>query len=312
MIAEKGKMFVSAVAYLYRDEEHVENFIRLLYRILDEHFDNYEIIFVNDGCSDSSIDRIKDFVLQHRIPAVAVVKMGFHQGIELAMNAGVNLAVGDFVYEFDSLAVDYNQQLIIDIFQTALQGFDVVSAVPRGRVSFSSRLFYTAFNRFSRSDHNLNTERFRLLSRRAINRVEALSKTFSYRKAAYANSGLSIKSITFEPVTSERVLSSDVFQSRKDTAFNSLILFTDLAYKISITLTIVLLSLTFSGIVYTLVQYFSIHKPLEGWTTLMLLISGGFSGVFMILAFILKYLSVIIELVLKKQKYLIQSIEKIT
>jgi polyisoprenyl-phosphate glycosyltransferase len=132
----KKNKFVSAVAYLYRDEEQVEKFIRILYPILNEHFDHYEIIFANDGCSADSVARIKDFVLKNKIPAVAFVHMGFHQGIELAMNAGVDLAVGDFVYEFDSLAVDYDQQLIIDIYQNALQGFDVVSAVPRGRINF--------------------------------------------------------------------------------------------------------------------------------------------------------------------------------
>jgi polyisoprenyl-phosphate glycosyltransferase len=312
VIVEKENKFVSAVAYLYRDEEQVEKFIRILYPVLNDHFAQYEIIFANDGCSAGSMARIKDFVLKNKVPAVSFVHMGFHQGIELAMNAGVDLAVGDFVYEFDSLAVDYNQQLIIDIYQNALQGFDVVSAVPRGRVSFSSRLFYAAFNRFSNSCGSLSTERFRILSRRAINRVGAFSKTISYRKAAYASSGLNIKALTYEPIISERVSNSDTFRLRKETAFDSLVIFTDFAYKVSLTLTIMLLSLTISGIIYTLVQYFGIHKPLEGWTTLMLMVSGGLSGVFMILAFILKYLSVIIELVLKKQKYLVQAVEKIT
>lgn len=312
MIVEKEKKFVSAVAYLYRDEEYIEKFCLTLYRVFDDNFDNYEFIFVNDGCGASSISNIKDFVVKNKIPTVAFIHMGVHQGIEFAMNAGVDLAVGDFVYEFDSLCVDYDQQLIIDTFRTALQGFDVVSAVPQGRVRISSRLFYAAFNRFSRSCYNLRTERFRVLSRRAINRVAALSKAILYRKAAYANSGLSIESLTYKPIITERVSSSDAFRSRKETAFNSFVLFTDFAYKVSMTLTILFLTLTFSGVIYTVVKYFGVHKPLEGWTTIMLMISGGFSGVFLILAFMIKYLSVIIELVLKKQKYLIQSVEKIT
>lgn len=312
MIAKKEKKFISAVAYLYREEERVEKFIRVLYQMLNEHFEQYEIIFVNDGCSTASIDKIKDFVVELQIPSVAFVHMGFHQGLELAMNAGVDLAVGDFVYEFDSLALDYEKQLIIDLYQAALQGFDVVSAAPRGRVSIPSRLFYAAFNRFSRSCSNLSTERFRILSRRAINRVEAISKTITYRKAAYASSGLNTKVLPYEPLTTERVSSSDAYRSRKETAFNSLVLFTDFAYKVSMTLTILLFFLTLVGVVYTLIQYFGVHKPLEGWTTLMLMVSGGFAGVFMVLAFILKYLSVIIELVLKKQKYLVQAVEKIT
>ena len=56
---------------------------------------------------------------------------------------------------------------------------------------------------------------------------------------------------------------------------------------------------------------FVLGHPIEGWTTMMLFLSFGFSGVFLIFAIIIKYLSIIINLIFKKMYYLIESVEKV-
>ncbi|WP_194239733.1 hypothetical protein [Desulfitobacterium sp. LBE] len=103
-----------------------------------------------------------------------------------------------------------------------------------------------------------------------------------------------------------------VSDKRLDVASSSLILFTDVAYKISISLSILLLLFTISSGIYTCIVFFGQNRPVAGWTTTMLLLSGGFFGVFLLLAIVIKYLSVLVELVFKRKEYLIESIEKIT
>jgi dolichol-phosphate mannosyltransferase len=63
-------------------------------------------------------------------------------------------------------------------------------------------------------------------------------------------------------------------------------------------------------IIYTVVIYFGKDKHIEGWTTTMLLISFGFSGFFLLSTIIIKYLSLILELVFKKKSYIQEKIEK--
>lgn len=307
--AEKENKFISAVAYLYRDEANVEHFFKTVTGLFSEKFTHYELIFVNDGCDAGSIELLKKTAAEHQV-ATTVVNMGVHQGLELAMNAGVDLAVGDLIFEFDSLLVDYDQDLIYKVYLKALEGFDVTSAIPEKKGRLTSRLFYLLYNRFSGSSYKLRTERFRVITRRAINRVEALSKIISYRKAAYAESGLKISSINYIPHETGREITSDNYRFRKDTAIDSLVIFTDLAYKGSMALTILLFLGTVFGALFALFQYFGANKPVEGWTTLMLMLSGGFSGIFLILAVVIKYLAVIVRLVLKKQKYMVESVER--
>ena len=53
-------------------------------------------------------------------------------------------------------------------------------------------------------------------------------------------------------------------------------------------------------------------NPVAGWTTTMLVMSFGFFGLFVILAFVLKYLSVILNMVFVQKQYVIESVQKIT
>lgn len=61
---------------------------------------------------------------------------------------------------------------------------------------------------------------------------------------------------------------------------------------------------------YSLVVYLGNAKPVEGWTTIMLFLSLCFCTTFSLIAIIIKYLSIILDMIFRKQNYLVDSIEK--
>lgn len=306
----KEKKLVSAVVYLHNDEDRILAFLLNIVKILEANFESFEIVIVNDCSLDNSILKIKRNEELKNFN-ISIVNMSVRQGIEASMVSGIDLSMGDFVYEFDDLTIDYDQSLVMNSYFKIIKGFDIVSVAPKKDNSFTSRVFYKLFNKFSKSKYKLRSERFRILSRRAINRAYSISKSIPYRKALYANSGLTMDVIEYN-VNSKKLPKTttlDVF--RNNMAVNSLIIYTNLAFKISIAITLVLFCFTlFSGI-YASVIYFSHQKPIEGWTTTMLVISGSFSGLFFIAAIIIKYLSLIVELIHNKKIYLIESVEKV-
>ena len=154
-------------------------------------------------------------------------------------------------------------------------------------------MFYRVFNGNSHSAYKLRTDAFRLVSRRAINRVHASSETLPYRKAAYAASGLKMTDLEFDGRL------TDNSGGRFALAMDSLALYTDAGYKLSAGIAIVMMFLALAELAYTLIIFCAGH-PIEGWTTMMF-----------VLTIIIKYLSLLVDLVFKKQNYLIESIEKI-
>ena len=79
----------------------------------------------------------------------------------------------------------------------------------------------------------------------------------------------------------------------------------------SLLLSLVMMAATVAATIYTVVIYLS-GSPVAGWTTTMLFLGFGFFGMFAILTLILKYLSILVDLTFKRQKYVFESIEKIS
>ncbi len=313
MISNKEKNFISAVIYANNNEKEINRFLEDIYNTLDRVFNKFEIIIVNDCSTDNTVQVVKDFASKAKSAVISIVNMSFYQGLEAAMNAGVNLAIGDFVYEFDNVHKDYDDKVILDIYYQSLKGFDIVSASPKNYNRKSSKLFYKIFNKVANMPYKLNTESFRILSRRGINRVQSMSKTIPYRKALYSNCGLKLYNIIYDNDKPYKLEKNKVVnENRKEVASDSLILFTDLAYKVSIGMTILMMFIAIITGLYVVVTFLGNTNPIEGWTTTMLFLSGSFFAVFAIMAVIIKYLSLIVNLIFKKQQYIIESIEKIT
>lgn len=310
MVTNKEKNFISAVLYIHNDEIHIVDTLRKVNDVLSDNFEKYEIICVNDYSTDKSTEKIKTFADGLKGSVISILNMSYYQGTELSMNAGVDLAIGDFVFEFDNIEMDYSVETIMEVYYQSLKGFDIVSATPQKPMKKTSLLFYNLFNEYSNNPNKLKTETFRILSRRAINRVQSMNKTIPYRKAIYANCGLKIDTIHYKSNIPNSLYKYDE-NIRKNIAIESLMLFTDIAYKAALFMTLLMmLGIILVGI-YTVFVFMS-QQPVAGWTTTMLFLAVGFFGVFAILAVVIKYLSIIVDLIFKKQKYMIESIEKIT
>lgn len=303
MADNREKNFVSAVVYLQNDRDRVEAFFSRLDGLLARHFEHYELIAVNDGCTDGSEEALKKWAAQKLDAPLTVINMSLRQGVEAAMNAGLDAAIGDFVFEFDSIEAEYPIELVWEAYAKSLTGYDIVNVCP-SRAKASSRFFYWVFNRFHDSIYPLQTDVFRVVSRRAINRVHLISSGLAYRKASYAASGLACASITFEGKASVKD------SAKRDKAMDSLVLYTDAGYKLSLFVSVAMLLLTVVAAIYT-VTIWATGSPIAGWTTTMLVLSAGLSGLFFILTVVVKYLNILVRLVFKKQSYLIEGIDKI-
>jgi polyisoprenyl-phosphate glycosyltransferase len=313
MISNKEKSFLSAVVYLHNNETLIQETLKKIYDLLNDNFEKFEIICVDDYSTDGSVSQIKNFAQKISNPVFTIINMSIYQGIELSLNAGVDMAIGDFVFEFDSLDIDYPLATIMEVYNRSLKGYDIVTASPGYSKNLSSFLFYTLFNIQAKRKYKIRAESFRILSRRAINRVHGLNVDVPYRKAILANCGLDMDIILYKQIHIDYSRQGrENIENRINSALSSLILFTDIAYKISLIFTVAMLIVSLAVGGYALSLYFGQEKPIEGWTTTMLFLSIGFIGIFLVFAIVIKYLSIIIDLVFKKQKYLVSSVEKIS
>lgn len=311
----REKNFVSVVAYLHNAEKEVVPFLDYIVEQLENNFEKCEMIFVNDASQDNSVSVVREYLEEKKCSFMTnIVTMSNYHGLESAMLAGVDLAIGDFVYEFDSLVLDYPKETFMDVYYESLKGDDIVAAAPEGKTELSATVFYGLYNRFriSGKGEQLKRETFRIVSRRAINRVQTLGKFVPYRKVMYQNSGLGYKHAMYKKTNAEaKNFSSREKKNREELAFDTFLMFTNLVQKVSMAISILFFIFAIAVGVYVVCVYFSANKPVEGWAPMMGFLAAGFSGIFILFTVLLKYMTVLLEVTFSRKRYLISSIEKI-
>ena len=310
---QKEKKFISLVVYLHDVEDYIEYFLDKILPVCDSHFQEFEMVCVDDGCTDDTVEKLRTYIEKNQMKAmVNVVHMSFFQGLESAMNAGRDIAIGDFVYEFDDVFVDYEPELLIQVYEKLLEGNDIVAARSKGKLRLSSKLFYALYNSTSRAKGKIGPETFRIVSRRAINRIKSMGQYIPYRKAVYMNCGLKNDTIAYESKDKDaRVKNKIVAKERTTLALDSFIYFTNAMEKTSAVISGLFLLLTVGMGIYVISDFFNSNKPVEGWLSTMSFLALGFFGVFALLTIILKYMSVMLNLIFRQQRYLVAEIEKV-
>ena len=268
----KEKNFVSAVVYLYNEAEYIQSYLRGLEVTLRQNFEKYEIIVVNDASKDDSVQKVKAYVSSQDGAKVTLMNMGYHQGMETSMDAGVDLAIGDFVFEFEFTNADYNWSVLMDVYKHSLEGFDIVNAKGNvGKKITTGNLFYNMMNRYANLQYPLTSGSFRIVSRRAINRIHSLATRIPYRKVAYANCGLKCDTFLYDCIKKVKLRG---VSNRMELATNSLALFTDIAFRFTLWFAVIMIFLTLGVAIYAVLSLIQ-NNSVDGWAIVVPLIVNG-------------------------------------
>ncbi len=91
---------ISVVLPAYNEEENIKNTLLNCINFLNEGFENYEVIAVNDGSSDRTKEEIKNMMLENS--RIKLVDHAVNQGYGAALNSGFESAVKDYIFLMDS------------------------------------------------------------------------------------------------------------------------------------------------------------------------------------------------------------------
>jgi polyisoprenyl-phosphate glycosyltransferase len=167
----REKQLLSIVVPVYNEEESLaESASRLtaLAARMSPRVD-VEIIFVDDGSSDSSLAELRQIAA--RTPCVKAIALSRNFGHQIAITAGIDVAAGDYVAIIDADLQD-PPELIEDMYLLAVTGVDVVYGKRRSRAGetifkkATATAFYSLLSYACEIDIPSDTGDFRLMSRR--------------------------------------------------------------------------------------------------------------------------------------------------
>lgn len=306
----KEKTFASAVVYIYNAESLIESFLLNLDKTLAEKFELYEIVLVNDRSNDHTTQVIKSIAVEIK-GTLAILNLAWRHKRELAMLAGTDLAIGDFVYEFESVRRDYDWTLIADLYDKSVTGYDVVYAYPKGATKRKSRIFYNILNHLSHLRVDPHTESVKIISRKALNRVLLDRGKVRYRKVLYMHCGFPATSLEYTATGKTNSADELTLLNKLALASDVFIVFSNIGTQIAMLFSAVSMLLSLAIGFYALIAYLTGNTTISGWTTTMLFLAIGFSGIFLTLTVIAKYISTILMEQRQRQLYTVESINKL-
>ena len=193
--------FLSLVVPVFNEESSVGAFLESIQPVIAKLGCEYEILFVNDGSRDNTLDALRN--AKEANPFIAILSLSRNFGKEAALTAGLDHAKGEVVIPID---VDLQDppELIADFIARWRAGADIVYGVRTSRATdgmakrTSARYFYKLFNLMSPLQIPFDAGDYRLMDRRVVDEIKKLQERNRFMKGLMAWPGFRTESVEFE------------------------------------------------------------------------------------------------------------------
>ena len=192
---------ISIVLPVYNEEAGIKNTIEVLENFVECQIETYEIIFVDDGSVDSSVDIIRH--AQSQYENIRLVEFSRNFGHQLAITAGIRYAKGDAVVVMDADLQD-PPSVIPNMIEKWQEGFDVVYGKRLIREGesffkrFSAKAFYRVMRKVANVDIPLDTGDFRLMDRKVVDALSKLNEPEPFVRGLVSWVGFKQTAVTYE------------------------------------------------------------------------------------------------------------------
>lgn len=199
---EKNKKLVTILIPAYNEEEVLPMLYKRLTKLMDglPQYD-FEILFVNDGSQDRTLELIQE--MRQRDSRICYVNLSRNYGKEVAMIAGFDYVTGDCMINIDADLQD-PPELIPDMLKYWENGYDDVYAKRKSRKGesilkkFTSWGYYRVLQSMTNIQIQTDTGDFRLLDRRCVEAIRQMRESQRYTKGLYSWIGYKKKEILYD------------------------------------------------------------------------------------------------------------------
>jgi glycosyltransferase involved in cell wall biosynthesis len=271
---------LSIVVPFFNESLNVEDFFKRLVPVLDGLDMSWEVICVNDGSRDDTLDRL--IAANGREPRIKVIDLSRNFGKERALSAGLSHAGGQAVIPMDA-DLQHPPELIPVLLAKWRQGFDVVYAVRQHRTGQSAaarlraRAFYWLFDKLSEVPLPREVGDFRLLDRKVVDVINAMPERTRFMKGIFAWVGFRQIGVPYEQEERHFGASKWGLMKLLSFAFDGLVAFSDYPLRIWALVGSVISGFAFLYIVVRLIKTLVFGIDVPGYESIIvtILFLGG-------------------------------------
>lgn len=273
---------ISIVIPMYFEEEVAEECYTRTKKALEklEKYE-YEIVFVNDGSQDKTLEILEKIASQDK--KIKVISFSRNFGHQAAVTAGLKYTTGDAVVIMDADMQD-PPEVIEQMITLWEKGNEVIYAkrkIRKGETKFklfSAKMFYKILNELSDVEIPKDTGDFRLADRKVIDVINSLPEHNKFLRGLF--SWIGFKQVPLEYERKERVAGKTKYPLKKmlKLAADGIMSFSTKPLKILGVLGIISVIISICILIYSLFSYaFNLNQLTPGWTSIMVTVTflGG-------------------------------------
>lgn len=271
------RVLLSVIVPCYNEEEGIVETNKRLVQILSENQIEFEIIYINDGSSDNTLETL--ISIGEKAENVKIINFSRNFGHQPAVSAGLKYAKGDFAVIIDADLQD-PPQCIPEMLELAKkENAQVVYGVRKVREGetwfkkITAKIFYRILNYFSEYKIPVDTGDFRLINRQVIDEFNLLKERQKYIRGLI--SWLGFKQIPYYYNREERFAGDTHYPFWKMVSFatRGLLYFSKKPLQIATNLGIFCVVIAIIFLALSLAQYFANSKEfVAGWTSIICLV----------------------------------------
>ena len=273
---------ITVIIPAYNEEESLPPLYERLEKLMRsmDHYE-FEILFVNDGSKDNTINLIKEY--REKDNRICYVDFSRNFGKEIAMIAGLDYATGDCVIFMDADLQD-PPELIPELVKYWEEGYDDVYAKRSSRKGetwlkkFTSKMYYRVLQHLTNVPIQEDTGDFRLLDRRCVNALRKMRESQRNSKSMFSWIGYKKKEVLYD--RDPRIAGKTKWNYKKlvDLAIDGITSFTTSPLRISTYISIPTFVVLFVYFVYVIAKCIVTSTAIQAYQAIILLILF-FSGV---------------------------------
>ena len=281
---------VSIIIPMYYEEEVAEQCYNRVKKVLDEIDYDYEIICVNDGSKDKTLEILERLAKNDN--KLKIISFSRNFGHQAAVTAGLRNVSGDAIVIIDADLQD-PPELIPEMLKLWEQGNEVIYGKRKTREGeshfklFTAKMFYKVLNSLSDVEIPKDTGDFRLVDRKVVDTINKLPEHNKFLRGLFSWVGYNQKAFEYE--RQERFAGKTKYPLKKmlKLATDGIISFSTKPLKILGMIGIFCVFISVILIIYALISYFlKLNQLSAGWTSIMIAVTF-FAGIQLISIWIL-------------------------
>jgi dolichol-phosphate mannosyltransferase len=293
-------MRLSVVIPCFNEAPNIDEIHRRLDELTSDIDGELEILFVDDGSRDDTLDRLK--ALARHDPRVHVISLSRNFGHQAALSAGMDHATGDAVVAMDA-DLQHPPRLILSFIEKWREGYDMVYAYRKG---VKPRLGYKIINALIKTPIPPESADFRLMDRRAVDAFKRMPERSRFLRGMISWLGFRQVGVGYDQADRHAGERAYSFRQTARMALYAVLAFSNIPLRIASFLGLVTIGIALIYAVFIMISYVS-GRPIEpGWTGIMMtiLFMGGVQ--LLCLGVMAEYIGRIFEEVKQRPVYVVR------